>query len=159
MILPPLIFRVWKDWGGNTFAGSQEVFFESSIFSFFSWCFFFRVMTSRSCESWTNPLDRREELRVTVFFCCNRIRLKKRCRMCHSEDISRNCNGLHSTVGGKAPGNLYITTRSASQLHKQYMYMIIYLQYVNMIFFQTHIIILYFQLKLLCITSVVHRLN
>lgn len=49
-------------------------------------------MTPRSWESWTNPLDRREELNVTVFFSSNRHRLKK-CRMCQ-QDISWNCNGI-----------------------------------------------------------------
>lgn len=77
--------------GGNTFALPGGVFL--SIFFLFSFSLdVFRVMTPRSWESWTNPLDRREELNVTVFFSSNRHRLKK-CRMCQ-QDISWNCNGI-----------------------------------------------------------------
>lgn len=62
MILPPLILRVRKTRGGNTLVLPGGIFFE---------CFFFLgvfcVMTPGSWESWTNPLDRREELNVAFF--------------------------------------------------------------------------------------------
>lgn len=65
--------------GGNTFTLPGGVFCLFFLFSFS--LDVFRVMTPRSWESLTNPLDRREELNVTVFFSSNRHRLKK-CRMC-----------------------------------------------------------------------------
>lgn len=59
-------FGVRKCWGGDTFALPGGVFF---LVDCFFLMFFFCVMTPRSCESWTNPLDRREERNATVFLC------------------------------------------------------------------------------------------
>lgn len=58
---------------------SQEVFFRVFFF-FFS--VFFCVMTSRSWESWMNPLDRREELNVWVF-----CWIECRCLMCRDSTL------------------------------------------------------------------------
>lgn len=74
---------------------SREYFFLYFSVSFFC------VMTPRSWESWSYPLERREELNVAVFSLQSNLVVKKAMSHVSPEDISRNCNGFFSAeVGG-----------------------------------------------------------